>query len=213
MAKKSSNNAIAKINKQLTSLERKNKEYEKESVPIIDKRKLKKGLNKRFDVNTNVNKIDLKKKENKNIRDNIIVNEKKYKTRMKNNRPIRDTVIAVDVTKKSNYQPIQEKKVFKKEEGLSQEETIKLKELETEMRTLYDNVNDVIDDINDNINIGANKNISIDKILLSDNNSNTNTKDEEVNFTVLNRIIIVLSIIFGILFISFIVFVIFVTTF
>ena len=81
---------------------------------------------------------------------------------MKNNRPIRDTIVAVDSNKKKvdNTKTIDKEKIkeeleLKKdakedipvEEGLTSDETVKLKKLEEQMRTLYDRVNDVVNDL------------------------------------------------------------------
>ena len=134
---------------------------EEEMKKTVTTKSNKKG---KFEKKENSNK-QKKSKENKkssNIRENIIVNDKKYKKKMKNNRPIRDTIVAVDSNKKKvdNTKTIDKEKIkeeleLKKdakedipvEEGLTSDETVKLKKLEEQMRTLYDRVNDVVNDL------------------------------------------------------------------
>lgn len=174
MAKKSSNNAVKKLDKQIKDLENSIKEDKSETLPVLDKKKIEEEMKKtvttksnkkgKFEKKENSNK-QKKTKENKkssNIRENIIVNDKKYKKKMKNNRPIRDTIVAVDSNKKKvdNTKTIDKEKIkeeleLKKdakedipvEEGLTSDETVKLKKLEEQMRTLYDRVNDVVNDL------------------------------------------------------------------
>ena len=174
MAKKSSNNAVKKLDKQIKDLENSIKEDKSETLPVLDKKKIEEEMKKtvttksnkkgKFEKKENSNK-QKKSKENKklsNIRENIIVNDKKYKKKMKNNRPIRDTIVAVDSNKKKvdNTKTIDKEKIkeeleLKKdakedipvEEGLTSDETVKLKKLEEQMRTLYDRVNDVVNDL------------------------------------------------------------------
>ena len=171
MAKKSSNNAVKKLDKQIKDLENSIKEDKSETLPVLDKKKIEEEMKKtvttksnkkgKFEKKENSNK-QKKSKENKkssNIRENNIVNDKK---KMKNNRHIRDTIVAVDSNKKKvdNTKTIDKEKIkeeleLKKdakedipvEEGLTSDETVKLKKLEEQMRTLYDRVNDVVNDL------------------------------------------------------------------
>lgn len=174
MAKKSSNNAVKKLDKQIKDLENSIKEDKSETLPVLDKKKIEEEMKKpvttksnkkgKFEKKENSNK-QKKSKENKkssNIREDIIVNDKKYKKKMKNNRPIRDTIVAVDSNKKKvdNTKTIDKEKIkeeleLKKdakedipvEEGLTSDETVKLKNIEEQMKTLYDRVNDVVNDL------------------------------------------------------------------
>ena len=125
MAKKSSNNAVKKLDKQIKDLENSIKEDKSETLPVLDKKKIEEEMKKpvttksnkkgKFEKKENSNK-QKKSKENKkssNIRENIIVNDKKYKKKMKNNRPIRDTIVAVDSNKKKvdNTKTIDKEKI------------------------------------------------------------------------------------------------------
>ena len=141
MPKSVYNNSVDKLNKQIKSLESQDKSFNKykdikEEVPV---------LNRKDFTNKYPKKSTKNEKYNKNkIRDNIIVDNKKYK---KESKPIHDKIITIPDKKEKSIPKKEAINKKDKEEGLSSEETIKFRKLENEMHSLYDKVNDVVDDI------------------------------------------------------------------
>ena len=141
MPKSVYNNSVDKLNKQIKSLESQDKSFNKykdikEEVPV---------LNRKDFTNKYPKKSTKSEKYNKNkIRDNIIVDNKKYK---KESKPIHDKIITIPDKKEKSIPKKEAINRKDKEEGLSSEETIKFGKLENEMHSLYDKVNDVVDDI------------------------------------------------------------------
>ena len=126
MAKKSSTNAVDKINEQIKDLEKSKKKIDKDDdvIPVFDRKKLNDEIKKKSSNSKNKNSY---KKSNKKIRDNVIVNDKKYKNNDKDNDKtiIRDKIITVDSKKKNIDKLKSENKnnsKLKKEEGLTEEE-------------------------------------------------------------------------------------------
>ena len=142
MPKSVYNNSVDKLNKQIKSLESQDKSFNKykdikEEVPV---------LNRKDFTNKYPKKSTKNEKYNKNkIRDNIIVDNKKYK---KESKPIHDKIITIPDKKEKSIPKKEAINKKDKEEGLSSEETIKFRKLENEMHSLYDKVNDVVDDNN-----------------------------------------------------------------
>lgn len=215
MAKKSSTNAVDKINKQINELEKnKKKKYKDDDViPVFDREKINKEIGKKSSNNKNKNyykKNNKSNKNNKKIRDNIIVNDKKYKNNNKDNDKtiIRDKIITVE-SKKKNIDKLNKEnkknKEIKKEEGLTEEETIKLKNLEDEMRDLYSS-----DEFSKTIKINTN---TSDKNDLKSIENRIDEKLDDVSLGVLNKILYTLLIIFCALVFMFILFIVFISTF
>ncbi len=127
---------------------------------------------------------------------------------------VRKYVVKDNNKQKNNNDKVKEKNNkskndFKKKENLkdSSDSNIKLKELETELRCLYNEVNSIVSDF-ENTKKSEKNNLKNYKV-----RENKEELKYENNNTVLNKIILVLFIIFMILFITFIGFVIFVSTF
>lgn len=215
MAKKSSTNAVDKINKQINELEKnKNKKYKDDDViPVFDREKINNEIKKKTSNNKNKNyykKNNKSNKNNKKIRDNVIVNDKKYKNNNKDNDKtiIRDKIITVE-SKKKNIDKLNKEnkknKSIKKEEGLTEEETVKLKNLEDEMRDLYSS-----DEFSKTIKINTNTSNKND---LKSIENRIDEKLDDVSLDVLNKILYILLIIFCALVFMFILFIVFISTF
>ena len=130
MPKKNFSNSVDKLNQQIEYLKKKEKYHyndndTREELPVHDRKKINKTIN-------NTSKL----------RENIIVDSKKYK---KESKQIRDNIVTIP-EKKVKEKNNNAKEIITKEEGLSSEETIKFRKLENEMHSLYDKVNDVVDD-------------------------------------------------------------------
>lgn len=212
MAKKSSTNAVDKINEQIKDLEKgKKKKYRDDDViPVFDREKLNEEIKKKS--SNSIGKKSYKKgsKSNKKIRDTVIVNDKKYKNNDKDNDKtiIRDKIVTVDSKKKNIDKLKGENKnssKIKKEEGLTEEETIKLKNLEEEMRDLYSS-----DEFSKTKKINT---ISSNKKDLKNIESRIDEKLDDVSLGLLNKTLYILLIIFCILFLLFILFIVFISTF
>ena len=215
MAKKSSTNAVDKINKQINELEKnKKKKYKDDDViPVFDRKKINDEIGKKSPNNKNKNyykKNNKSNKSKKNIRDNVIVNDKKYKSNNKDNDKtiIRDKIITVE-SKKKNIDKLNKEnkknKSIKKEEGLTEEETVKLKNLEDEMRDLYSS-----DEFSKTIKINTNTSNKND---LKSIENRIDEKLDDVSLGVLNKILYILLIIFCALVFMFILFIVFISTF
>lgn len=195
MPKKNFSNSVDKLNQQIEYLKKKEKYHyndndTREELPVHDRKKINKTIN-------NTSKL----------RENIIVDSKKYK---KESKQIRDNIVTIPekkVKKKNNNA----KEIITKEEGLSSEETIKFRKLENEMHSLYDKVNDVVDDIEYTKTIELNSNVLNNNIEKSI--SKINKTIDEISINRLDEIKQVLAFIFCILLILFVLFILFVTNF
>ena len=195
MTKKDFSNSVYKLNQQIESLKKQEKYHyddndTREELPVHDRKKINKKIN-------NMAKL----------RDNIIVDNKKYK---KESKQIRDNIVTVP-EKKAKKKNNNVKEKIAKEEGLSLEETIKFQKLENEMHSLYDKVNDVVDDIEYTKTIELNPNLLNNNIEKSI--SKINKTIDEVSISRLDKIKQVLAFIFCILLILFVLFILFVTNF
>ena len=183
MPKKNFSNSVDKLNQQIEYLKKKEKYHYNDN----DTRE-ELPVHDRKKINKTINNTS-------KLRENIIVDSKKYK---KESKQIRDNIVTIP-----------EKKV--KKEGLSSEETIKFRKLENEMHSLYDKVNDVVDDIECTKTIELNSNVLNNNIEKSI--SKINKTIDEVSINRLDEIKQVLAFIFCILLILFVLFILFVTNF
>ena len=208
MPKSVYNNSVDKLNKQIKSLESQDKSFNKykdikEEVPV---------LNRKDFTNKYPKKSTKNEKYNKNkIRDNIIVDNKKYK---KESKPIHDKIITIPDKKEKSIPKKEAINRKEKEEGLSSEETIKFRKLENEMHSLYDKVNDVVDDIENTKTIELDQDIidkAINKTNFEKNISKISKDIDDIDQENLNKIVNTLAIIFGVLLFLFLIFIIFIS--
>ena len=208
MPKSVYNNSVDKLNKQIKSLENQDKSFNKykdikEEVPV---------LNRKDFTNKYPKKSTKSEKYNKNkIRDNIIVDNKKYK---KESKPIHDKIITIPDKKEKSIPKKEAINRKDKEEGLSSEETIKFGKLENEMHSLYDKVNDVVDDIENTKTIELDQDIidkAINKTNFEKNISKISKDIDDIDQENLNKIVNTLAIIFGVLLFLFLIFIIFIS--
>ena len=208
MPKSVYNNSVDKLNKQIKSLENQDKSFNKykdikEEVPV---------LNRKDFTNKYPKKSTKNEKYNKNkIRDNIIVDNKKYK---KESKPIHDKIITIPDKKEKSIPKKEAINKKDKEEGLSSEETIKFGKLENEMHSLYDKVNDVVDDIENTKTIELDQDIidkAINKTNFEKNISKISKDIDNIDQDNLNKIVNTLAIIFGVLLFLFLIFIIFIS--
>jgi len=208
MPKSVYNNSVDKLNKQIKSLENQDKSFNKykdikEEVPV---------LNRKDFTNKYPKKSTKNEKYNKNkIRDNIIVDNKKYK---KESKPIHDKIITIPDKKEKSIPKKEAINKKDKEEGLSSEETIKFGKLENEMHSLYDKVNDVVDDIENTKTIELDQDIidkAINKTNFEKNISKISKDIDDIDQENLNKIVNTLAIIFGVLLFLFLIFIIFIS--
>ena len=214
MAKKSSTNAVDKINEQIKDLEKSKKKIDKDDdvIPVFDRKKLNDEIKKKSSNSKSKNSYKKSNKTNKKIRDNVIVNDKKYKNNDNDNDNdktiIRDKIITVDSKKKNIDKLKSENKnnsKLKKEEGLTEEETLKLKNLEEEMRDLYSS-----EEFSKTKKINT---ISSNKNSLKNIESRIDEKLDDVSLGLLNKTLYILLVIFCTLFLMFILFIAFISTF
>ncbi len=85
--------------------------------------------------------------------------------------------------------------------------------LEKEMRSLYDRVNDIVEDIEYEKTIIKNQDIILSDIKIKEKEPEEKSTLDNINSSVLNNILLILFIIFMVLFIIFLGFAIFVSTF
>ena len=208
MPKSVYNNSVDKLNKQIKSLENQDKSFNKykdikEEVPV---------LNRKDFTNKYPKKSTKNEKYNKNkIRDNIIVDNKKYK---KESKPIHDKIITIPDKKEKSIPKKEAINRKEKEERLSSEETIKFRKLENEMHSLYDKVNDVVDDIENTKTIELDQDIidkAINKTNFEKNISKISKDIDDIDQDNLNKIVNTLAIIFGVLLFLFLIFIIFIS--
>lgn len=210
MAKKSSTNAVDKINEQIKDLEKSKKKIDKDDdvTPVFDRKKLNDEIKKKSSNSKDKNSSKKSNKTNKNIRDNVIVNDKKYKNNDADKTIIRDKIITVDSKKKNIDKLKSENKnnsKLKKEEGLTEKETLKLKNLEEEMRDLYSS-----EEFSKTKKINT---ISSNKNSLKNIESRIDEKLDDVSLGLLNKTLYILLVIFCTLFLMFVLFIAFISTF
>lgn len=211
MAKKSSTNAVDKINEQIKKLENSKNKIDKDDdvIPVFDRKKINDEIKKKSSSNKSKNYYKKSNKSKKNIRDNVIVDDKKYKNNKDIDKTIiRDKIITVE-SKKKNIDKLNKEnrknKEIKKEEGLTEEETVKLKNLEDEMRDLYSS-----DEFSKTIKINTNTSNKND---LKSIENRIDEKLDDVSLGVLNKILYILLIVFCALVFMFILFIVFISTF
>lgn len=191
MAKKKSNkNAMKKIDKQLDKLLKEKKDIE--DIPVIDRKEIEKKKNTKSKKEAIV--VPSRKNKN-NKKDAIVVKERK------------------DTKKKSSKKRVLSNKNVKVEEKVKvSEATMRLQKLEKEIRTLYDKVEDVVEDIESDktVDIIPGKDIIITDACVSSSNDDTSLDRESI---IWNCIVVSLLVIFMILFIAFVGFVIYVCTY
>ena len=198
MPKKNFSNSVDKLNQQIEYLKKKEKYHyndndTREELPVHDRKKINKTIN-------NTSKL----------RENIIVDSKKYK---KESKQIRDNIVTIP-EKKVKEKNNNAKEIITKEEGLSSEETIKFRKLENEMHSLYDKVNDVVDDIENTKTIELDQDIidkAINKTNFEKNISKISKDIDDIDQDNLNKIVNTLAIIFGVLLFLFLIFIIFIS--
>lgn len=175
---KSLDTELDKLNKQIDSLSRQNKrgKYDTDDISIINRRRLNKELN--------------------NVRDKVIINDKKYH-KAKNNKPVRDNIVVAPSSKKK----VKEKEQTKKDI----EQTKKFKMFENNMKSLYDKVDDVYNDVT------YTKTVKIPKVV--DNTLVSHDKLDDVDVASLDRLVATLGKIFCILLAIILIFVIFISIF
>ena len=182
MAKKTSSNAVKKIDKQLDKLLKEKKELE--DIPVIDKKEIDKKIRE-----------DKRKNSTRGRASSTTRNSSKKK---------RSSVSSVSKRKGVTSK----RTINKKEEPKIGESTMKLQKLEIEIRSLYDKVNDVVEDIDLVKTVDESDNILIADVVVKDKELST---DDSIGF--LGKVTLVLAAIFTILFIAFIIFVIYVCTY
>ena len=193
MAKKKSNkNAMKKIDKQLDKLLKEKKEIE--DIPVVDRREIEKKKN---NINNKKDVVVTPSRKKKNSKkDAVVVKERNNTTKKKN------------VEKKN----LSKKRTKKQEKPKVSESTMRFQKLEEEIRTLYDKVEDVVDDIETNktVDVIPGKDIVITDTLVSTSKEDSSLDKEAL---IWNWIIVALLTIFMILFIAFVGFVIYVCTY
>ena len=198
MAKKSSTNAVDKINEQIKDLEKSKKKIDKDDdvIPVFDRKKLNDEIKKKSSNSKNKNSYKKSNKTNKKIRDNVIVNDKKYKNNDKDNDKtiIRDKIITVD-SKKKNIDKLKSEN----------KNNSKLKKVEEEMRDLYSS-----EEFSKTKKINT---ISSNKNSLKNIESRIDEKLDDVSLGLLNKTLYILLVIFCTLFLMFILFIAFISTF
>lgn len=207
MAKKSSGNAVAKINKQINELTSKANIEDKESIPVISKKEIETVINK-----TTISKSIPRKKnaktstaKSKNSREKIIIADDNKKKNTNKTVTRGKTAKKQGLTNKKNTTNLKKNSVDDKES------TIKIKKLEKEMRSLYDRVNDIVEDLDYQKTV-----TNTDDVILSDflrKEKIQETKLDKVSDSFLDKTLKIVFTIFMILFTTFIGFVIFVSTF
>ena len=108
---------------------------------------------------------------------------------------------------------LQKKTKVKNNSSKVSESTQKMLNLEKEMRSLYDRVNDIVEDIEYEKTIIKNQDIILSDIKIKEKEPEEKSTLDNINSSVLNKILLILFIIFMVLFIIFLGFAIFVSTF
>ena len=221
VAKKSSSNAIKKIDKQLDNLEKKNKDKVEEVAEISKKElqeKVKEATTPKKTTSTKKKTTTTKKTTPK--KEAIVVEERPEVTEIPTpvvivvERPEEKepeeaiTEIEVEEPKEVVEEPEEKKEEKEEEPG---ESTKKLTQLEDEMRSLYDRVNDVVDDITFIKEVNEIQDVLISDVVES--KEKTDDKLEDISNRLLYNLTIALAIIFFLLLIFVIGIIVFVCTY
>lgn len=183
MAKRSASKAISKLNKQISNLESKKEIEDKETIPIINKKEINKAKIKQNSVN------------------------------QKNTSSTNKNIKKATPNKSGSKTSTAKKTKVKNNSSKVSESTQKMLNLEKEMRSLYDRVNDIVEDIEYEKTIIKNQDIILSDIKIKEKEPEEKSTLDNINSSVLNKILLILFIIFMILFIIFLGFAIFVSTF
>ena len=226
MAKKTSSNAVKKIDKQLDKLLKEKKELE--DIPVIDKKEIDKKIREDKRKNSTRGRASSTTR-NSSKKDTLVAKERGKTTKKKDALVVKERkgtskkkeALVVDERKnnmrkkRSSVSSVSKRKgvtskrtINKKEEPKIGESTMKLQKLEIEIRSLYDKVNDVVEDIDLVKTVDESDNILIADVVVKDKELST---DDSIGF--LGKVTLVLAAIFTILFIAFIIFVIYVCTY
>lgn len=218
MAKKSSTNAVKKIDKQIEQIKKKRVKEEKESVPIINKEELElieKATTKKS--SKKVSSDSTNKSKNSNTK-RISTGKSTSKKNSNKNKSSSKKDDSLNKATKKNIDKKEQEKTSEKKKSIKtgkknkieepSYETMRLKDLEKEMRSLYDKVND-------NFSKDYEKTSEID-IVIENLATNAVLKEEskvKEKMPILTKVMLGLFITFMILFIAMICFIIFITTF
>ncbi len=217
-SKKSSRNAMKKIDKQLDKLLKEKREIDDTST--VDRKEIQKKVreisHKEVKKNTTSKNTVKNRSVKKNNRksDAIVVQERKKKSN--NSRKKEAIVVKERKEKPIKKKPIQKKeapKKVKKEKKVG-ESTMRLQKLEEEIRTLYDKVEDVVEDIEStkSVDVISGENLVITDVIVKDKEE-LEEEPYDRGGRILNIIALILFVIFLIMFIMFIGFIIFVCTY
>jgi len=142
VAKKSSTNAVKKIDKQIEQIKKKRSKEEKESLPVINKveldAKVKESTTKSAKKTSSTKGKNSKSTTKKNTTSASTSKKSSSKSQGKKESSKNSLEEEKDISKKKSTKTSKKKK---KEETVSYE-TMRLNDLEKEMRFLYDKVND-----------------------------------------------------------------------
>lgn len=207
-AKKSSNNAIKKLDKQIDEL-KKVTEDAKETIPVIDKKELEKAKEQAVEAKktstkkkTTTKKSSTTKKKTGSKTTTKKKTSSKSTTKKKTTTTKKDAVVAPErpKTKAREITAEEVKKVVEKNKNSKYnkkqltESTIKMKKLERHMRSLYDKVNSVVEDIDYVKTLDASQDVVISDIEVKENNKLT--KVDDINPDLLHRLTMILGIVF-----------------
>jgi len=206
VAKKSALNAIKKIDKQLNELNKNKTVDEKEKVPVIQKRDLDsaaiKSIQKKNDNSSKENGI--KKKNGNSSKGNGTKKKSNYYERQQKR------YRQASSCKTTNKTFINKKSGTTKNNKKVSEATAKLNQLEDKIRDLYSKDNEALDDaIKEKVVIDT-KDVLVSDVVVP---TEKETKLDKISMSFLNKLLIVVTLLFTILFVGFIGFLIFITTF
>lgn len=190
-AKKSSKNAMKKIDKQLDILLKDKKEIE--DIPVVDRKEIDKAVKEK-------KKNNVKKSNRKS--DALVVRERGRK----NSKNKKEGIVAPSRKKKENFEKKQKKVKVS-------ESTMRLQKLESEIRSLYDKVEDVVEDIEFEKTVDTTEDVIISDIVIRNKESNEEDIHYDLGDKILNGITMFLFVIFMIMFIAFVCFVVYVCTY
>ena len=138
MAKRSASKAISKLNKQISNLESKKEIEDKETIPIINKKEINKAKIKQNSVN------------------------------QKNTSSTNKNIKKATPNKSGSKTSTAKKTKVKNNSSKVSESTQKMLNLEKEMRSLYDRVNDIVEDIEYEKTIIKNQDIILSDIKIKE---------------------------------------------
>lgn len=187
VAKKTSTNAVKKINKQLDTLLKEKKTFD-DTASMSKENTRSKSISRNYP-----------KKKSSRKKEFVIVEERKRVSKK------REVIIAEDRKKKSlphNSSFILEDELFQKDDLVDKVKT----------EDLYDKIEDVINDVSDEQFIDQQQNVSLENVVL-ENNELKNKEESSKKYSILDILVLILFVIFSILFIAFSCFLIFVCTY